>query len=193
MCPYPLPRILLTTPFVHGFPVRVESPSAVNASQTCCSDRRRPCGGFLLSSRILASVSASPGMVPNGFRPSHRSPRARRLSLAARSFITVTRRSNSATAPSTCRIRRRVGSSESADRSVPESVAITLQPTLVSCCRMTSPTMRSRASRVAFSTRTIFTPFDSTRSSRAARPGRLSRSLVPLTPASRNSSTTSSP
>jgi len=34
MCPYHLPRILFTTPFVHGFPVRVGSPSAFNASQT---------------------------------------------------------------------------------------------------------------------------------------------------------------
>jgi hypothetical protein len=35
MRPYPLPRIRFTTPFVHGFPVRVGRPSAFNASQTC--------------------------------------------------------------------------------------------------------------------------------------------------------------
>ena len=35
MCPYPLPRILFTTPFVHGLPVRDGRPSAFNASQTC--------------------------------------------------------------------------------------------------------------------------------------------------------------
>ena len=28
MCPYPLPRILVTTPFFHGFPVRDGRPSA---------------------------------------------------------------------------------------------------------------------------------------------------------------------
>ena len=41
-------------------------------------------------------------------------------------------------APSTWRISRRVGSSESAHRSVPESA-------LLSCSRITSPTIRSRA------------------------------------------------
>jgi hypothetical protein len=35
MRPYPLPRILFTTPFVHGFPVRVGSPSVFKTSQTC--------------------------------------------------------------------------------------------------------------------------------------------------------------
>jgi hypothetical protein len=35
MCPYPLPRILFTTPFVHGFPVRDGRASTFNASQTC--------------------------------------------------------------------------------------------------------------------------------------------------------------
>ena len=35
MSPYPLPRILFTTPFVHGLPVRVGRPSAFNASHTC--------------------------------------------------------------------------------------------------------------------------------------------------------------
>lgn len=34
-CPYPLPRILFTTPFVHGFPDRVGRPSAFKASQIC--------------------------------------------------------------------------------------------------------------------------------------------------------------
>ena len=40
MCPYPLPRILLTTPFVQGFPVRVGSPSAFNASHTVSAHHR---------------------------------------------------------------------------------------------------------------------------------------------------------
>ena len=35
MCPYPLPKILFTTPFVHGFPVRDGRASTFNASQTC--------------------------------------------------------------------------------------------------------------------------------------------------------------
>ena len=35
MCPYPLPNILFTTPFVHGLPVRDGRPSAFKASQTC--------------------------------------------------------------------------------------------------------------------------------------------------------------
>ena len=35
MCPYPLPRILFTTPFVHGLPVCDGRPSAFKASQTC--------------------------------------------------------------------------------------------------------------------------------------------------------------
>lgn len=95
---YPLPRILLTDCFLHGFPLRVGCPSAFNASHTFWSDRRPPYGCFLLSSRIFASVSASFAMLPKGFRPSHRSPRDRLRSQAARSFVTVTRRSNSATA-----------------------------------------------------------------------------------------------
>ena len=33
--PYPLPRILFTTRFVHGLPVRDGRPSAFKASQTC--------------------------------------------------------------------------------------------------------------------------------------------------------------
>ena len=33
--PYPLPKILFTTPFVHGLPVRDGRPSTFNASQTC--------------------------------------------------------------------------------------------------------------------------------------------------------------
>ena len=35
MCPHPLPRKPLTTPFVQGFPVRDGRPSAFKASQTC--------------------------------------------------------------------------------------------------------------------------------------------------------------
>jgi hypothetical protein len=95
---YPLPRILLTDCFLHGFPLRVGCPSAFNASHFFWSDRRPPYGCFLLSSRIFASASASFVMLPKGFRPSHRSPRDRLRSPAARSFVTVTRRSNTATA-----------------------------------------------------------------------------------------------
>jgi hypothetical protein len=66
-------------------------------------------GGFVsrpAGRAVRRRVSRSPGSEPKGFRPSHRSPRERRRSLAALSFITVTRRSNSATAPSTWRISR---------------------------------------------------------------------------------------
>jgi hypothetical protein len=35
MCPYPLPRIRFTTPFVHGFPVRDAHSSTFRALQTC--------------------------------------------------------------------------------------------------------------------------------------------------------------
>ncbi len=35
MCPYPLLRILFTTPFVQGFPVLVDSPSVFKTSQIC--------------------------------------------------------------------------------------------------------------------------------------------------------------
>ena len=35
MCLYPLPKILFTTPFVHGLPVRDGRPSAFKASQPC--------------------------------------------------------------------------------------------------------------------------------------------------------------
>ena len=34
ICPYLLPKILFTTPFVHGLPVREGRPSAFKASQT---------------------------------------------------------------------------------------------------------------------------------------------------------------
>lgn len=94
------PQRLLISVFTACF-VQYGRLSAFNASHASCSERRLPLGGFLRSARILTRVSASLGNEPKDLRPSHRSPRDRFRSLAARSFITVTRRSSSATAPGT--------------------------------------------------------------------------------------------
>ena len=95
----------------HRAPVRVGTPVALSRSAIASNDSRSPPFGFRRSRFIRLRISASPGRVPNGLRPSHR-PVSRRLrTRAARSLLTRTLFSNCATAPSTCRIRTRVGSS----------------------------------------------------------------------------------
>jgi hypothetical protein len=103
----------------HAFPVLDATPIALSRAAIASNESRLPPRGLRESFRIKASVSASPGFVPNGFRPSHR-PVSRRLRIReALSLATMTLFSNCATAPRTYRIKTRVASSSPAVKSVP--------------------------------------------------------------------------
>ena len=88
MCSYPLPKILFTTPLVHGLPVRDGRPSALKASQTFLRYRLQT--GSVTSTSVAQGCFSNLGNMPR--RPPTSSHAASHSDAETRgSAFTVTR------------------------------------------------------------------------------------------------------